>query len=265
MAESLAFSKTSDRRKIYDEIAPQIEALVVGRNAIWSQIWRILRRAQGSVRFFLGRVLFQKRKSARVERVSRPIACTRIDFDKGVCGHCYTTRETVIVPNVDEFAGHIACSSLSKSEIVLPIFDKTGEVFGVLDVDSDKLDDFSETDAEGLRKIVEIIEKFWKKIKRGDAKTRRKLNKFEMEKFLKSLRLCVSALKKYDGKICNRGRHEKLRGKVFPKRPSGHFRDAQGLTVSSIGIGTYLGNWDAADRRKLRRGRSQNLSNRAET
>ena len=87
------------------------------------------------------------------------IACTRIDFDKGVCGHAYTTREIVIVPNVDEFPGHIVCASESKSEIVLPIFDKSGEVFGVLDIDSDKLDDFSQIDAKGLQKIVEIIEK----------------------------------------------------------------------------------------------------------
>jgi GAF domain-containing protein len=87
------------------------------------------------------------------------IACTRIDFGKGVCGHCYTTRETVIVPDVEEFPGHIACSSASKSEIVLPVFDKSGEVFGVLDVDSDRLNDFSEIDARGLATIIKFIEK----------------------------------------------------------------------------------------------------------
>jgi GAF domain-containing protein len=64
----------------------------------------------------------------------------------------------VIVPNVEEFPGHIACSSASRSEIVLPIFDKSGDVFGVLDVDSDKLNDFSENDAQGLARIVKIIE-----------------------------------------------------------------------------------------------------------
>jgi L-methionine (R)-S-oxide reductase len=63
----------------------------------------------------------------------------------------------VIVANVDEFPGHIACSSASRSEIVLPMFEENGEVFGVLDVDSDKLDDFSDTDAEGLRAIVDLI------------------------------------------------------------------------------------------------------------
>ncbi|MGQ0540426.1 MAG: GAF domain-containing protein, partial [Blastocatellia bacterium] len=88
-----------------------------------------------------------------------PLACTRIGFDSGVCGHAYTTRETVIVPNVDKFPDHIACSSASKSEIVVPIFGSNGHVLGVLDVDSDKLDDFSEIDSKGLAAIVNLIEK----------------------------------------------------------------------------------------------------------
>jgi GAF domain-containing protein len=86
------------------------------------------------------------------------VACTRIAFDSGVCGHAYTTRETVLVPNVDEFPGHIACSTASKSEIVVPIF-KGDEVFGVLDVDSDRLDDFSAIDEKGLKEIVRVIER----------------------------------------------------------------------------------------------------------
>lgn len=88
-----------------------------------------------------------------------PLACTRIEFDQGVCGRAYTTQETVIVPNVDEFPGHIVCSSASKSEIVLPIFDQSGEVFGVLDIDSDQLDDFSAADESGLRRIADIVTK----------------------------------------------------------------------------------------------------------
>ena len=75
-----------------------------------------------------------------------------------MCGHCYTTRQTVVVPDVEAFPGHIACSSASKSEIVLPVFDKSGAVAMVLDVDSDALDDFSAIDAEGLSEIVKIIE-----------------------------------------------------------------------------------------------------------
>jgi L-methionine (R)-S-oxide reductase len=87
-----------------------------------------------------------------------PIACTRIKFDQGVCGHAYTTRETVIVPDVEAFPGHIACASASRSEIVVPIFRKDGQVFGVLDVDSDKLDDLTSVDAAGLERIVRSLE-----------------------------------------------------------------------------------------------------------
>jgi GAF domain-containing protein len=86
-----------------------------------------------------------------------PLACTRINFGEGVCGHAYSIQTTVIVPNVDEFPGHIACSSASKSEIVVPLFDKNREIFGVLDIDSDRLDDFSQSDEDGLRRIVALL------------------------------------------------------------------------------------------------------------
>jgi GAF domain-containing protein len=89
-----------------------------------------------------------------------PVACTRIPFHKGVCGYAYTERKTVIVPNVDEFPGHIACASASKSEIVIPAFHEN-QVILVLDVDSDSLNDFSEEDQIGLEKIMGIIEENW--------------------------------------------------------------------------------------------------------
>lgn len=158
MAESLAFSKTSDREKIYDEIAPQIAALTTGETDLVANLANIAAALKEAFGFFWVGFYLKKENQLVLSAFQGSIACTRIDFESGVCGHCYTTRETVIVPNVDEFPGHIACSSASKSEIVLPIFDKSGEVFGVLDVDSDKLDDFSDADAKGLRKIVEIIE-----------------------------------------------------------------------------------------------------------
>lgn len=158
MAESLAFSKTSDRTKIYDEIAPQIAALVAGETDLVANLANITAALKEAFGFFWVGFYLKKENQLVLSAFQGSIACTRIDFDKGVCGHCYTTRETVIVPNVDEFPGHIVCSSASKSEIVLPVFDKYGACAGVLDVDSDKLDDFSNVDAEGLRKIVEIIE-----------------------------------------------------------------------------------------------------------
>jgi GAF domain-containing protein len=89
------------------------------------------------------------------------VACTRIPFHKGVCGHAYTIAETVIVPDVDAFPGHIACASASKSEIVLPVKNQSGEVTMVLDVDSDTLNDFSVVDQQGLEKILGLINEAW--------------------------------------------------------------------------------------------------------
>jgi L-methionine (R)-S-oxide reductase len=86
-----------------------------------------------------------------------PLACTRINFGEGVCGTAFEREQTVIVPNVDEFPGHIVCSSDSKSEIVVPLFDGKGKAAGVLDVDSDKLDDFSDADKKGLESIAGIV------------------------------------------------------------------------------------------------------------
>ena len=159
MAESLAFSKTKDRKIIYDEIAPQIAALVEGETDLVANLANITAALKEAFGFFWVGFYLVRENQLVLSAFQGTIACTRIDFNKGVCGHCYTTKEIVIVPDVEEFPGHIACSSASKSEIVLPIFDKRGEVFGVLDVDSDKLNDFSETDAEGLGKIIKIIEK----------------------------------------------------------------------------------------------------------
>ena len=159
MAESLAFSKTADRRTIYAEIRPQVKALVAGETDLVANLANITAVLKEAFGFFWVGFYLKKENQLVLNAFQGPIACTRIDFDKGVCGHAYTTREIIIVPDVDEFPGHIACASASKSEIVLPIFDKTGEVFGVLDVDSDRLNDFSQTDAEGLREIIKIIER----------------------------------------------------------------------------------------------------------
>lgn len=159
MAESLAFSKTQDRKFIYKEITPQIEALIADETDLIANLANVAAVLKEAFGFFWVGFYLKKENQLVLAPFQGPLACTRIDFDKGVCGHCFTTKETVIVPNVDEFSGHIACASASKSEIVVPIFDKSGEVFGVLDVDSDKLNDFSEVDAEGLAEIIKLIEK----------------------------------------------------------------------------------------------------------
>jgi L-methionine (R)-S-oxide reductase len=85
------------------------------------------------------------------------VGCLQIAFGKGVCGTAAAKRETVIVPNVDEFPGHIACDAKSKSEIVVPVFGPEGGLIAVLDVDSDRLDAFDETDQHGLERIVALF------------------------------------------------------------------------------------------------------------
>lgn len=157
MAESIAFSKTAGREQVYNELAPQVEALVSGETDLIANLANVAAVLKEAFGFFWVGFYLKKDDQLVLGPFQGPLACTRIDFDKGVCGHAYTNRETVIVPDVEAFPGHIACSSASRSEIVVPMFDETGEVFAVLDVDSDRLDDFSDTDQVGLERIVSRI------------------------------------------------------------------------------------------------------------
>lgn len=159
MAESLAISRTADRSVIYNEIAPQIEALVAAESDLIANLANIAAVLKQAFGFFWVGFYIRRGDRLVLGPFQGPIACTRIDLDKGVCGHAYSTASAVIVPDVDKFPGHIACSSEARSEIVVPIFDPAGGVFGVLDVDSDRPDDFSPTDRDGLSRITGIIER----------------------------------------------------------------------------------------------------------
>ena len=158
MAESLVVPQTSDREVIYEEIIPQIEALVSGETDLVANLANITAALKEAFGFLWVGFYIKKDNQLVLSAFQGPIACTRIDFARGVCGHCYTTRKTVIVPDVDEFPGHVVCSSAARSEIVLPVFDRDGRVAMVLDVDSDRPDDFDERDSRGLGKVVEIVE-----------------------------------------------------------------------------------------------------------
>ena len=157
MAESIAFSKAASREQIYEELAPQVESLIAGETDLIANLANVAAVLKEAFGFFWVGFYLKKGGQLVLGPFQGPLACTRIEFDSGVCGHAYTTRETVIVPNVDEFPGHIACSSASKSEIVVPMFDPSGDLFAVLDVDSDRLDDFSDVDRRGLELIVGFI------------------------------------------------------------------------------------------------------------
>ncbi len=158
MAETLYLPATTDRALLYDSLVPQIAALIEGENDLIANLANISAALREAFGFFWVGFYLKKDQQLVLGPFQGPIACTRIQFDKGVCGACYTRKETIIVPDVEQFPGHIACSSASKSEIVLPVFAPDGSVAMVLDVDSDQLDDFSAVDAQGLGAVVKLVE-----------------------------------------------------------------------------------------------------------
>lgn len=157
MAETLYLPATTDRAALYESLVPQIAALIEGENDLIANLANITAALREAFGFFWVGFYLKKDQKLVLGPFQGPIACTRIQFDKGVCGACYTRKETIIVPDVEQFPGHIACSSASKSEIVLPVFAPDGSVAMVLDVDSDQLDDFSAVDAQGLGAVVKLV------------------------------------------------------------------------------------------------------------
>lgn len=158
MAENLIISQATDKVVRYQTLVPQIVALTSGETDLVANLSNIAAALKQTMNFFWVGFYIVKNNELVLGPFQGPIACTRIAFGKGVCGACWKEKKTIIVPNVDEFPGHIACSSDSKSEIVLPAI-KNGEVALVLDVDSDQLNDFDETDNVYLSQIMSMIEK----------------------------------------------------------------------------------------------------------
>ncbi|MBO0932950.1 GAF domain-containing protein [Fibrella aquatilis] len=157
MAETLIIPQTQDRAAVYDSLVPQIEALLMGETDLVANLANVAAALKEAFGFFWVGFYLKKEDQLVLGPFQGPIACTRIAFDKGVCGAAYTRRETILVPDVDAFPGHIACSSASKSEVVVPIFDQSGIVVAVLDVDSDQLNDFNEADVTGLEAVGRML------------------------------------------------------------------------------------------------------------
>lgn len=158
MAESLYIPTNAQRADIYQSLLPQLQSLIEGETdkvANMANVVAALRQAFG---FFWVGMYVVKNNELVLGPFQGPIACTRIAFGKGVCGAAWQRAETIVVPDVEAFPGHIACSSLSKSEIVVPVKNKQGEVIAVLDIDSDQLNDFSETDAIYGEKIAALLQ-----------------------------------------------------------------------------------------------------------
>ncbi len=156
MAEDLNITRSTDKREQYEVLLPQIAALVVGEPDLVANLANIAAALKEQFKWFWVGFYLVKGNELVLGPFQGPVACTRIAKGKGVCGLAWQQTKTLIVPDVDAFPGHIACSSLSKSEIVVPII-HNNTVVGVLDVDSEHLDQFDETDAKYLQQVVGLI------------------------------------------------------------------------------------------------------------
>lgn len=156
MAESISVTGTTKAEK-YESLIPQLKSLVEGEPDFIANLSNIMSALKYTMDFFWVGIYFVKDNQLVLGPFQGPVACTRIAYGKGVCGKSWELKKTIVVEDVDQFPGHIACSSLSRSEIVLPAFDKKGEVFLILDVDSEHLAYFDDTDRNYLEQVMQLI------------------------------------------------------------------------------------------------------------
>ena len=155
MAEELRI-KNGDKQEMYETLLPQIASLVGNETDLIANMANIAAALKQTFGFFWVGFYLVKEDELVLGPFQGPIACTRIRLGRGVCGTAWKEARTLIVPDVEQFPGHIACSSDSKSEIVVPILQQ-GEVVGVLDIDSNELDSFDTIDARYLEEICTYI------------------------------------------------------------------------------------------------------------
>ena len=160
MAEDLHITSGSKEEQ-YQSLLPQVQGLLTGEADLTANLANVAAALKEQfgwlwVGFYLVKINEQGSEELVLGPFQGPVACTRIRFGKGVCGSAWKEANTLIVPDVEQFPGHIACSSMSRSEIVVPLI-KEGRVWGVLDVDSEYLNHFDETDKYWLEKLVEVL------------------------------------------------------------------------------------------------------------
>ena len=155
MSENLII-KGDSKKELYENLLPQIKSLVGGETDMIANMANVSACLKDTFNFWWVGFYRVIANELVLGPFQGPLACTRIRKGKGVCGTAWQEARTVIVPDVDEFPGHIACSSLTKSEIVVPVF-KNDEIVAVLDIDSEKLATFDETDRENLEQLVAYL------------------------------------------------------------------------------------------------------------
>ena len=157
MAENLFIPKTKNKEEIYEALMPQIDALIGKEKDLIANLANTAAALHQTFGFFWVGFYLVKEDELVLAPFQGPVACTRIKCGRGVCGAAWESAQTIIVPDVEKFPGHIACNSASKSEIVIPLM-SDNTVIGVLDVDSDRLNDFDEIDETYLKLICKAIE-----------------------------------------------------------------------------------------------------------
>lgn len=155
MSEELKVANGTKAER-YAELLPQIQAVVSGESDLIANMANVASMLHETFRFWWTGFYRVVDGELVLGPFQGPLACTRIAKGKGVCGTAWAERQTVIVPDVDAFPGHIACSSLSRSEIVVPVI-RQGEIIAVLDIDSEHLSTFDDTDRENLEKIASML------------------------------------------------------------------------------------------------------------
>ena len=148
------------RKEQYEQLISQIAGLIKSETnlvGILANVSAALHEAFSERFFWTGFYLYEGKETLSLGPFQGSVACYSIPYGKGVCGKAWEEGRTLIVPDVEKFPGHIACSSLSRSEIVVPMYDASHTFRGVLDIDSTHLDDFNEDDKEGLERIIELL------------------------------------------------------------------------------------------------------------
>jgi GAF domain-containing protein len=156
MSEELKITQTQNKEDLYKEILPQIKALIQGEEDTIANLANISAVLKEAFDFFWVGFYLVKNGELVLGPFQGPLACTRIQLGKGVCGKSWQNAKTIVVEDVEKFPGHIACSSISKSEIVIPLIVNT-VVIGVLDVDSELLNHFDEVDKKYLESLCEFV------------------------------------------------------------------------------------------------------------
>ncbi len=157
MSEQLYIPASATKSEKYEALIPQIKALCSGETDFIANLANISAALHETFGWLWTGFYLVKENELVLGPFHGPVACTRLKFGRGVCGTAWKEKRSLLVPDVEQFPGHIACSSLSVSEIVVPIFNKTGEVFGVLDIDSKEFGVLNEVDVKYLEEICRFV------------------------------------------------------------------------------------------------------------